>query len=215
MELLAGRQLDPARPADVDVRIFSSPPSADAELVRRGLNVIVNELAARRLGFSDPRRAVGAQVRGGLVRPEYGLVPVTIVGLVGDTRFRSIRQPAEPIIYSLGVGALTHIVVRYEPGQARAVRERIEQTWRRLVPDVPFQAEFSEDIVAELYGTEQARAQIFAAFALLAIVVACLGLFGLAAFTAERRTKEIGVRKVLERAAATSCGCSHGSSPSR
>jgi putative ABC transport system permease protein len=100
-------------------------------------------------------------------------------------------------MYSLGVGALTHMVVRYEPGQAQAVRARVEQAWRRLAPDVPFEAEFSEEIVAELYSAEEARAQIFAAFSLLAIVVACLGLFGLAAFTAERRTKEIGVRKVL------------------
>ena len=197
MPLVAGRQLDADRPADIDIRIFSSPPSADADLVRRGLNVIVNELGARRLGFSDPRQAVGARMRGAFVRQEYGLVPVTIVGVVGDTRFRSIRQPAEPIMYSLGVGALTHMLVRYEPGQAQAVRGRIEQAWRRLAPDVPFQADFSENIVAELYDTEEARAQIFAAFALLAIVVACLGLFGLAAFTAERRTKEIGVRKVL------------------
>ena len=65
------------------------------------------------------------------------------------------------------------------------------------MPDVPFDAEFSEEIVRELYEAEEARAQTFAAFALLAVIVACLGLFGLAAFTAERRTKEIGIRKVL------------------
>ena len=64
-------------------------------------------------------------------------------------------------------------------------------------PDVPFDAMFSEDIVAELYKAEEARAKVFAGFALLAVIVACLGLFGLAAFTAERRTKEIGIRKVL------------------
>ena len=62
---------------------------------------------------------------------------------------------------------------------------------------MPFNAKFSEDIVRELYKAEDARAQIFAAFALLAVIIGCLGLFGLAAFTAERRTKEIGIRKVL------------------
>ena len=62
---------------------------------------------------------------------------------------------------------------------------------------MPFDAEFSEDIVDELYEAEDARAKTFAGFALLAVIVACLGLFGLAAFTAERRTKEIGIRKVL------------------
>ena len=69
--------------------------------------------------------------------------------------------------------------------------------WKGVTTEVPFNAEFSDDIVAELYEAEDARAKTFAAFALLAIIVACLGLFGLAAFTAERRTKEIGIRKVL------------------
>jgi putative ABC transport system permease protein len=77
------------------------------------------------------------------------------------------------------------------------VREDIEAVWKRIAPEVPFNAEFSDDIVQQLYDAEEARGIIFAAFALLAIVVACLGLFGLAAFTAERRTKEIGIRKVF------------------
>ena len=66
-----------------------------------------------------------------------------------------------------------------------------------LAPDLPFEAEFSEDIVAELYERRAGARQIFAGFAVLAVVIGCLGLFGLAAFTAERRTKEIGIRKVL------------------
>jgi putative ABC transport system permease protein len=74
---------------------------------------------------------------------------------------------------------------------------RVEQAWRRLAPDVPYDGVFSEDKVAELYEKEAARAKVFAGFAILAVIVACLGLFGLAAFTAERRTKEIGIRKVL------------------
>ncbi|HMJ94078.1 MAG TPA: FtsX-like permease family protein, partial [Allosphingosinicella sp.] len=63
--------------------------------------------------------------------------------------------------------------------------------------EVPFNAHYSEDVVQELYDAEDARAKTFAGFAVLAVIVACLGLFGLAAFTAERRTKEIGIRKVL------------------
>jgi putative ABC transport system permease protein len=69
--------------------------------------------------------------------------------------------------------------------------------WKRLAPEVPYDAEYSEDIIGKLYDAEEKRARTFAGFALLAVVVACLGLFGLAAFTAERRTKEIGIRKVL------------------
>ncbi|MDB5668049.1 MAG: FtsX-like permease family protein, partial [Alphaproteobacteria bacterium] len=109
----------------------------------------------------------------------------------------SIREPIEPIAFALSTNGFTTLVVRYDDPQPNAVRERIEQAWRRLAPDVPFEAEFSEDIVAELYQGEEARARVFAGFAALAVIVACLGLFGLAAFTAERRTKEIGIRKVL------------------
>jgi putative ABC transport system permease protein len=77
------------------------------------------------------------------------------------------------------------------------VRDAIERVWKRVAPDVPFHAELSDDIVRKLYDADEARAEIFAAFSALAIVIGCLGLFGLAAFAAERRTKEIGIRKVL------------------
>ena len=196
IDLLAGRTLSDDRLMDVDPLPFPSSDEQERAFAARGINVIINELAAQRLGFRSPRAAVGAQLRMGLVNPENGLVPITIAGVVRDTRFRSIRQPIEPIVYRLSEVGNTHLVVRYD-GDAQAVRSRIEQTWRRLAPDVPFEAEFSEDVITELYGAEEERAKIFAGFALLAIIVACLGLFGLAAFTAERRTKEIGIRKVL------------------
>jgi putative ABC transport system permease protein len=197
IRLLAGRGLNASRPMDRDPRTFPPQPDEDRALVTRGVNVVVNELAARRLGFADPRQAVGAQLTMGLADPEVGLVPITVVGVVRDTRFRSIREPIEPITYRLAEVGLDSIVVRYDSSEPNAVRDRIEQVWRRVASDVPFEAEFSEEIVAELYNAEQSRAMIFAGFAILAIVVACLGLFGLAAFTADRRTKEIGIRKVL------------------
>jgi putative ABC transport system permease protein len=197
IDLVAGRGLDSRRPADDATLPF--PPQLEAEkaLAVRGVNVVVNELAARRLGFNNPADAAGKTYSMALVREEAGLVPITIVGVVKDTRFRSIRTPIEPIAYRLTGTGHSNLVVRYEGAEPNVVRQRIEQAWRRLAPDVPFEAEFSEDIVAELYGAELRRAQTFAGFALLAVIVACLGLFGLAAFTAERRTKEIGIRKVL------------------
>jgi putative ABC transport system permease protein len=88
-------------------------------------------------------------------------------------------------------------VVRYDNADPRAVRDAIQRVWSRFAADVPFEAEFSEEIVAEIYDAETARAKTFAGFAILAVIIAALGLFGLAAFTAERRTKEIGIRKVF------------------
>jgi putative ABC transport system permease protein len=94
-------------------------------------------------------------------------------------------------------GALDWLMVRHSGADAGAVQRAIEAIWKRLAPDVPFEARTTETIIADLYAAERARAQTFAAFALLAVLIACMGLFGLAAFTAERRTREIGIRKVF------------------
>jgi putative ABC transport system permease protein len=198
MELLGGRLLDADRPADDSTLPFPTDLEAERALVARGANVVLNELGARRLGYQNPADAVGQQYRMFMVSPEAGgLAPVTIVGVVKDARLRSIREPLDPIAFRLSDVGLSHMVVRYETADPAALRERIGDIWKRFAADAPYDAEFSEEIVAELYGAEGARAQTFAGFAGLSVVVACLGLFGLAAFTAERRTKEIGIRKVL------------------
>ncbi len=94
-------------------------------------------------------------------------------------------------------GALPYLVARYEGADPVAVRKQVQTIWKRFAADVPFEADFSEEVIGELYSDEEKRGQLFAAFALVSVLIACLGLFGLATFTAERRTKEIGIRKVL------------------
>jgi putative ABC transport system permease protein len=196
MTLVAGRWFDPERPMDDMTLPYPPEEAAQRALVARGATVVINELAARRLGLRDPADAVGRTFRAGLVENEYGLVPVTVIGVVRDARFRNVRLPLDPIMFQNQNAGHSHIIVRFN-GNPAEVRAGIERVWKGVTNEVPFDAEFSDDVVAELYEAEDARAKSFAAFALLAIVVACLGLFGLAAFTAERRTKEIGIRKVL------------------
>jgi putative ABC transport system permease protein len=116
--------------------------------------------------------------------------------VVGDSRFRSIRDPVAPTIFLYDRVQPSWLLVRYS-GNPGAVRDRIEQVWKRIAPQVPFEANLSDDIVRQLYDAEETRGIVFAVFAVLAIFVASLGLFGLAAFAAERRTKEIGIRKVF------------------
>jgi putative ABC transport system permease protein len=196
LQLIAGRWFRPNEPMDdmtLDFPIETAPQRA---LVERGGHIVINELAAKRLGFEDPADAVGARVRAALVDNKLGLVPVTVIGVAKDSRFRSVRLPVEPMMYANADKAHQFLIVRYR-GDPEAVRKGVEQVWRRIATDVPFEARFSDEIVSELYAADDARAKTFAAFAALAIIVACLGLFGLAAFTAERRTKEIGIRKVL------------------
>jgi putative ABC transport system permease protein len=199
IRLIAGRLLDREREMDVtSVPYPENDPAAERALAARGGNVVINALAAERMGFKDPQDAVGKDVRVTLsLDTTQPMVPVRIVGVVADSRFRSIRTPVEPIMYRLGQDYLLAMLVRYNDPNPSAVRDRVGEVWKRFAPDLPYEAEFSEDIVAELYTAEQARAKIFAGFAVLAVVIGCLGLFGLATFTAERRTKEIGIRKVL------------------
>lgn len=197
LTLVAGRWFDDARPLDEFPLDYPPSEPVQQSLAARGGNIVVNELAARRLGFANPADAVGKTFRAALVDSKFGLVPVTIVGVLRDARFRSIRDPLDPIMFlSSRTGPHQNLIVRFA-GDPTAVRAGVERAWKQIAPEVPFNAQFSEDIVAKLYDAEEARAAIFAAFAVLAVVVGCLGLFGLATFTAERRTKEIGIRKVL------------------
>ncbi|MDQ8756101.1 ABC transporter permease [Sphingosinicella sp. LHD-64] len=197
IRLIAGRLFDENRPADDFNQPFSPTPESQRALVARGANVVINELAARRLGFRNPADAVGKTVQVSYVEAEYGVVPTRIIGVVQDSRFRSIRQPLDAIMFGMNPPGAGVLLVRYDASDPRGVRDRVAQAWRRLSPDVPFDGVFSEERVAEVYEAEAARTQVFAGFAMLAVIIACLGLFGLAAFTAERRTKEIGIRKVL------------------
>jgi putative ABC transport system permease protein len=165
-------------------------------MASRGANVVINETAVKRLGYKSPQDALGKTLRSELFSDGVPAINLTIIGVVGDTRYRSAKLAIEPILYRNANEGQGWMIIRYN-GDPAAVRAAVENKWKQLAPDVPFNAKFSEDIISELYEADEARAQIFAAFSLLAVLIGCLGLFGLASFTAERRTKEIGIRKVL------------------
>jgi putative ABC transport system permease protein len=196
LKLLAGRWFD--RNRAMDDATFNFPITKDQEIAyaRRGVNVVLNQYAVRKLGFKSPQEAIGKVVHSELFEPGTGMVDINIIGVVGDSRFRSVRTPIDPIMFSDQHKGPGYMIIRYR-GDPATVEAAVERQWNQMIKDVPFQAKFSEDIMRELYKAEDSRAQIFAAFSLLAVIIGCLGLFGLAAFTAERRTKEIGIRKVL------------------
>ncbi|MBB5986719.1 ABC transporter permease [Sphingobium lignivorans] len=192
---VAGRIFDRNRPADDATEPAVPDPEAARAMGARGANIVLNESGVRRLGYTSPQDAVGKIIdydRG----DEGGIMKLTIIGVVTDSRFRSVRTPIEPIMFFVNTNNTNWLDVRYD-GNPAEVRAGVERVWRSFAPDVPFKAEFSDAIMARTYQRIDARAQMFGMFALLAVVIGCLGLFGLAAFTAERRTKEIGIRKVL------------------
>jgi putative ABC transport system permease protein len=195
IKTLAGRVFD-ERAADDMTTPVPEDPAAERALVARGGHIVINEAGAKRLGYKTPQDAIGKTIRYG-VKDEYGgLMNVTIIGVVADVRFRTVRTAIEPTMYLLDKHNVNWLVARFH-GDPRPVLAGIEQVWRRYAPDVPFDATLADEVIAKAYQKLDARAQMFGMFAVLAVVIGCLGLFGLAAFTAERRTKEIGIRKVL------------------
>ena len=196
LTLKAGRWFDPNRPADDMTTPYPTDEAVERALAARGVNVVMNELAIKKLGFKSPQDAIGKTVKSELFAEGTGMVNITIIGVVGDSRFRTVRTPIDPIMFQNVTSGPGWMIVRYN-GDPAVVRSAIERQWKQITNEVPFNAKFSEDIIGELYKAEDGRAKMFAAFSLLAVIIGCLGLFGLAAFTAERRTKEIGIRKVL------------------
>ena len=188
IKLLAGRLLGDRFAAD---RVNGSA----GELVTRGINVVVNRSAARKLGHRSPHAAIGQVVE--VAFDGFNMVPARIAGVVEDTRFRTAREAIEPIVFAYDPEKTSQVLVRYAAARPGEVMAALNKIWRRFEPEIPFEARFADDIVRELYAAERGRTILFAGFSLLAIAIACLGLFGLASFTTERRTKEIGIRKVL------------------
>ena len=193
MKVLAGRNLTKTIALD---NATATDLNAEKALAGRGVNIILSESAARRMGFRSPQAAIGQILQVGLVRPELGNVNGTIVGVVSDVRYRTSRDPVQPTLYYYRTDGLNCLLIRFN-GSPSIADQRVGAIWKRMVPQVPYASRFVDDIVYDLYSADEKRAELFGMFAILAVVIGCLGLYGLAAFSAAQRTKEIGIRKVL------------------
>jgi putative ABC transport system permease protein len=190
MRILAGRALGDRFATDRVERV-DYDKVADPQ---RGVNVVVNRAAARLLGHADLQAAIGMPLATGIDGAD---VTATIVGVVEDTRIRTPRDAIEPIVYLYDPLRTSQVIVRYAAARPADVMAGIARVWRQFEPEIPFEGRFAEDIVGETYAADRARGAMFATFAALAVLIACLGLYGLAAFATRRRTREIGIRKVL------------------
>lgn len=120
-----------------------------------------------------------------------------VIGVIKDFHFESLKQEIIPTVYFIAPYMAWNYVIRIKPNDVPGTINFIESKWKEFNPDTPFEYTFVDENFAELYKNEERQGKIFAVFAGLAIFIACLGLVGLASFTAERRKKEVGVRKVL------------------
>jgi ABC-type antimicrobial peptide transport system permease subunit len=162
-------------------RNFSLSHSSDSTSA-----VIINEAAARKFGWANP---VGKQFEG---TPNK-----TVIGVVKDFNFFSLHSKIGPLIMSINPDQFYYLMIRVKPENLPATISFINKTWAGVVPDKPFDYSFLDQHFNEIYKNDERTGQMFGFFSTLAILIACLGLFGLAAYTGEQRIKEIGVRKVL------------------
>ena len=175
IELIAGRDFDPSFSLDT-------------------MNYLVNEAAARKIGYKDP---VGKELT---MWGDKG----TIIGLMKDFHHNSLHVPIEPLILRLFKGSWVNeggywgnVIVKTEKGKSKQAIASMEKVFKKFNPGFPFKYYFTDDEIAKNYKAEHTVSRLSRYFAFLAIFISCLGLFGLVTFTAEQKTKEIGIRKVL------------------
>ena len=185
IELLAGRHFDSSRGTD-----RRQPPSDDQPLGRA--SYVATRRAAELFGWS-PEEAVGQVIESANGRAIRG----TVVGVVEDLYLGSVYEPLRPLLMRVDEDNYNVVSIRVAGDSLPATLRFIDRTWDAMSPQMPILRSFLDDEIAALFEREQRQIAVFERFAALAVLVACLGLFGLASFATERRTKEIGVRKVL------------------
>jgi putative ABC transport system permease protein len=121
----------------------------------------------------------------------------TIIGVMKDFHYQTLRNKIEPLAIAVDQDSLNYMIIRIPPEGVSSSLGFIEKTWKRIIPNYPFEYRFMDDRYDMMYRSEERIGTLLRYFAVLAVFVACLGLFGLASFMAEKRTKEIGIRKVL------------------
>ena len=152
--------------------------------------VVINQAAVRDLGYKDDPDALNRVIVGS------GMQEWKVVGVVKDFNYTSLRQKIAPLMMMLGHNG-GGVMVKIRTADVKGVIDAMRQAWTAFNAQTPFSYYFLDDHFAALYTREQKTAQIFTLFAVLAILIASLGLFGLVAFITEQRTREIGIRKVL------------------
>jgi len=174
LEIIAGRNFDKNRSAD-------------------SLGTIINESALAVMGI-EPEEALGKRLAYDFTKEE--ITYYTVIGVVKNFHFESLRENISAL--SLIIGDFSSsMAIKLNKGNFANSIAQVEETWNKVAPGQPFSYYFMDEAFNNTYQAEQRLGRIFIIFTILSILIACLGLFGLAAFNAQKRTKEIGIRKVL------------------
>ena len=190
MNMVAGRPLSDDFAGDRTPQFSPENPQVAGGMV-------LNETAARQAGWTNPEDAIGEQLYAAF---SFGgtdyRIDTTIVGIAEDAHFSSVRS--EPASISFGLGDNQKVmIIKVKDGNINEATSLIDNVWRQHVSSYPIRRTFLEEDYASFYAVEGRVFRMFIGFAGITALIACIGLYGLASFIADRRTKEIGIRKVL------------------
>lgn len=169
-----------------------------SEKTNDSLSVILNESAVKTLSLADP---IGKKIT--FIEQTYGSgeqTTFTIVGVIKDFHYETLHKEIRPLVIQSNeiiFSRMSYVVARIKAGENESAISMIESRWKDLAPGMPFQFRFVDNVLDAHYKKEKRMEKIFTLFSGLSIFVACIGLFGLSAYTAGLRTKEIGIRKVF------------------
>ena len=161
---------------------------------------IINETAVKEFGFGTPEKAIGQLLNWDEWAPADSLNPVKkgkVIGVVEDFHYKSLHEKVTASVIQLYPQIVFKVAVKLRPTSIKSTIEHIKNVWNRFSPGYPLDYQFMDESYGEMYKSEEKLSDLLWIFTNMAILVGCMGLFGLAAFSAEQRTKEIGIRKVL------------------
>jgi putative ABC transport system permease protein len=171
-------------------RLFSDKFPADS-LTR----FVVNEETVKNFGFASPEESLGKWLAFEWEGEQHQF---TIIGVVKNFHFKDLHEPIQPLAFRMyNPAGFNYLIANTTEANVARSLTALETTWKKLNPNEPFEYSFIDQDFQKNYEEESRQANLINYFTIVAIIISCLGLFGLATFTAEQRTKEIGIRKVL------------------
>ncbi len=188
ISLLAGRDFDKNRD------VSSGFPYQRVSEQKRHSKVVINTSAARTLGFANPEDTIGKTIS--TISYVGQIHQFSIIGVVADTQFFTLRNEGRGEVYIVSEDRANVLAVRYR-GSSQAVLTRVTEIWKSMMGDVPIATNYVDQNMSREFFKEKMQAELLVGFSLLAIIIACLGLYGSTAFSVDRRIKEIGLRKVM------------------
>lgn len=155
-------------------------------------SIIINQATVKLFGWKDP-------LNQSLYIPDSSLTELKVIGVMEDFHFASLHSPIEPVVLFMNNPSFVsgHLSVKLQPGDINQQLQSIESIWKKTLTNKEFEFQFLDDAIFKLYLNEEKMFKVFVYFALLALLLSCMGLYGLSFFSTQQRTKEIGIRKVM------------------